>query len=222
MGIITVERAKQLLWLGRYSERVYTTVRTFFVGFDRMIDEQEDSYITFCKRIDVPDVYGSKEIFLSKYPFDLTNPDSILSNLNRAYDNAIILRNEIGSETLAYIEMAIYDMKKAQISKAPLIEMQSVLDHLLAFWGCVDDYIDDPKIRDIIKTGRRIERIDLYLRFELSNSSILRELTKLSSRIKKTELQYDKEQLDQLLLHAQNDTINYRQAISKIEGIVEM
>lgn len=222
MGIITVKKAKELLWLGRYSERVYTTIRTFFVGFDRMIDAPENLYVEFCKRIDVPDVYGSKDTFIRRYPFDLDNPDSILSNLYRAYDNGVLLRNEIGTETLAYIELAIADMKKAKFSNAPLIEMQSVLDHLLAFWGCVDDFIDDYKVRDMIKTGRRIERVDLYLRFEMPVESILREITKLKSRIEKTELWYEKSTLDSLLSMAQDDQIDYREGVRKIETMVEM
>ena len=35
------------------------------------------------------------------------NPDSIISNLNRAYDNAIVLRESIGSETLSYIQLSL-------------------------------------------------------------------------------------------------------------------
>lgn len=201
---------------------MYTTIRTFFVGFDRLIDETEYSYQEFCRRIDVPDVYGTKEEFLKRYPFDTENPDSILSNLYRAFDNAVVLRNEIGSETLAYIEMAIYDMKKARISNAPLIELQSVLDHLLAFWGCVDDYIDDACIRDIIKTGRRIERIDLYLRFEHNKDAILRELMKLQSRIAKTALSFDHSLLDSILQEVEQSPIPYRNALQKIECMVEM
>ena len=95
MGIISVDRADRLFWLGRYTERVYTTIRLYSDSFDELIDGIADNYVDFCKMIDIPDVYGSKEVFEEKYPFDETNPDSIISNLNRAYDNAIELRDEI-------------------------------------------------------------------------------------------------------------------------------
>lgn len=156
MGIISVGQMNRLLWLGRYSERVYTTLRLYSNSFDTMIDEIADSYAEFCKMVDIPDIYGSKEVFREKYPFDEENPDSILSNLNRAYDNAIVLREEIDSEALSYIQLAIYDMNKARISRAPLIEMQRVIDNILAFWGIVDDSIDSEQVRNIIKTGKRI------------------------------------------------------------------
>ena len=90
MGIISVEQADRLFWLGRYTERVYTTLSMYSQSFDIMIDEITDSYQEFCKKIDIPDVYGSKEVFKEKYPFDTEHPDSILSNLERAYDTAAV------------------------------------------------------------------------------------------------------------------------------------
>ncbi len=98
MGIISVEQADRLYWLGRYTERVYTTLRMFCQSFDTMIDEIGDSYSAFCKKIDIPDIYGDKDTFLKVYPFDQENPDSIISNLDRAYDNAVVLRESIGGD----------------------------------------------------------------------------------------------------------------------------
>ena len=96
MGIISVEQTDHLYWLGRYTERVYTTIRVYSRSFDTMIDEVTDSYQKWCQLVDIPDIYGSKDVFRKKYPFDAENPDSIISNLNRAYDNAIVLRESIG------------------------------------------------------------------------------------------------------------------------------
>ncbi len=42
MGIISVDQADRLFWLGRYSERVYTTLRLYSKSFDSMIDEIAD------------------------------------------------------------------------------------------------------------------------------------------------------------------------------------
>ena len=97
LSIISIEQADRLFWLGRYSERVYTTIRLYFQSYDELIDGSSDLYGNFCRSIDIPDVYGSMEVFEEKYPFDETNPDSIMSKLTRAYDNAIELRDEIGS-----------------------------------------------------------------------------------------------------------------------------
>ena len=50
MGIISVVKANNLLWLGRYSERVYTTIRKFYVEFDKMIDNDTDGYSDYCNK----------------------------------------------------------------------------------------------------------------------------------------------------------------------------
>lgn len=67
----------------------------------------------------------------------LIYPDSLISNLNRAYDNAVVLRESIGSEALSYIQMPVYDMENAAKSEVPLLELQQVLDNIHAFWGII-------------------------------------------------------------------------------------
>lgn len=220
MGIISIEQTDRLYWLGRYSERVYTTLRLYSRSFDLMIDEITDSYQEFCKMIDIPDIYGSKDAFKEKYPFDDTNPDSIISNLNRAYDNAIVLREEIGSESLSYIQLAIYDMNKAQISRAPLIEMQRVIDNILAFWGIVDDSIDSEQVRNIIKTGKRIERIDLYARLGVDRKELVREVNRLEPRIERSSVKYDKNKIKRLKELVAGEKIDYYKIVQEVETIL--
>lgn len=210
----------RLLWLGRYSERVYTTLRLYSNSFDTMIDEIADSYAEFCKMVDIPDIYGSKEVFREKYPFDEENPDSILSNLNRAYDNAIVLREEIDSEALSYIQLAIYDMNKARISRAPLIEMQRVIDNILAFWGIVDDSIDSEQVRNIIKTGKRIERIDLYARLGIERKELVREINRLVPRIARSGMEYREDKINVLKELVAEPEINYYRIVYEVETIL--
>ena len=56
MGIISVEQVNRLYWLGRYTERVYTTVRMYIKSFDTMIDKLADIYDEFCDMIDIPNI----------------------------------------------------------------------------------------------------------------------------------------------------------------------
>ena len=220
MGIISVEQADHLFWLGRYTERVYTTLRFYFPRFDSMIDETVDSYQAFCESIDIPDVYSSKEDFLRRYPFDADNPDSIISDLNRAYDNAIVLRESIGSEALSYIQLAMYDMNKAAVSKSPLIELQYLIDHILSFWGIADDQIDSEQVRNMIKAGKRIERIDMYARLKLSREELIREVCRMIPRVERSGLIYDKEKLGQMKSLVENPDLDYYKIVSNVEAIV--
>lgn len=220
MGIISVEQADRLYWLGRYTERVYTTLRMYSKSFDTMIDEISDSYQEFCRMMDIPDVYGNKDIFRRDYPFDTDNSDSIISNLNRAYDNAVVLRESIGSETLSYIQLAIYDMNKAGVSRSPLIEMQRVTDNLMAFWGIADDQIDSEQVRNIIKAGKRIERIDLYARLGVSREKLVREVSRMIPRVERSGLEYAAENLVTLKMLVEEPEINYYRIVSEVETIL--
>lgn len=220
MGIISVEQASRLYWLGRYTERVYSTIRMFFKSYDKMIDKEQDSYITFCSSVDIPNIYQSKEDFLKRYPFDEANPDSIISNLNRAYDNAIVLRESISTEALSYIQLAIYEMNRAAKSSAPLFELQHVLDEILAFWGSIDDRIDSEETRNIIKAGKRIERIDLYARLGAKTEEIRREVHRMIPRVTKSGIPYQKEKLEKVKELAEQEQLNYYEIVSNVEAIL--
>ncbi len=220
MGIISVEQTNRLYWLGSYAERVYTLVRCYFKSYDTMIAESYDSYHQFCQMIDIPDVYKDKEDFMRSYPFDENNPDSIIRNLLRAYDNAIVLRESIGSESLSYIQLALYEMNKAKLSDAPLIELQQVIDDILAFWGMIDDRLDDDHIRNIIKSGKRIERFDLYARLGLGRDVLLREAGRMIPRIQKSGMDVAQEKLDEILEALENQEIDYYDVINKVETVI--
>lgn len=220
MGIISIEQADRLYWLGRYTERVYTTLRFFSKSFDCLIDGVVDSYVDFCKDIDIPNIYADKDEFVKKYPFDTDNTDSIISNLIRAYDNAIVLRESIGSEALAYIQLAIYEMNRAAQSKAPLIELQKVNDNLLAFYGIVDDQIDSENIRNIIKAGKRIERIDIYARLGVDREELQREIYRMIPRVTRSGLEYNKKSLEKIQILVEAEEIDYYQIVNEVENIL--
>lgn len=196
MGIKSITNTGRLYWLGRYSERVYTSLKLFSSSYDTLIEQE--NYKSVCRFLEIPDIYTDKEDFISRYAFDPANPDSIYANLQRAYDNAIELREEIGSETLSFIQMAIYEMNSAKLSAAPLLYFQKITDAILAFWGCVDDQIDDENTRNIIKIGKRVERLDLYARLGKDRVSLMREVNRLAGRIARTDLIYREEDVQEL------------------------
>lgn len=148
------------------------------------------------------------------------NPDSIISNLNRAYDNAIVLRESIGSETLSYIQLALYEINKAGESKAPLIELQHTLDDLMAFWGTADDQIDAEQIRNIIKAGKRIERIDLYARLCMKREALEREVHRMIPRVERSGLEYDPGRLESLKMLVKEPQPNYYRIVREVEAIL--
>ncbi|MBQ7535769.1 MAG: alpha-E domain-containing protein [Stomatobaculum sp.] len=221
MGIKSVMNTDRLYWLGRYSERVYTTLKLFSASFDTLIEQYGGDHKGFCESLEIPDIYADKDDFIDRYAFSPEDPNSIISNLNRAYDNAIELRDEIGSETLSFIQIAIYEMNNAKRSEAPLLYFQKITDAILAFWGCVDDQIDDENTRNIIKIGKRIERLDIYARLRKDRIALKREIHRLSGRIVRTDLIYKKGNLEKLEELVNAEEIDYRELISTVEQLVE-
>lgn len=221
MGVISIEQTDRLYWLGRYTERVYTTVRLFFVAYDTIIDQNSMEHSDFCKRLDIPDIYKDGDDFCRRYAFDETDENSLISNLKRAYDNAIVLREEISSEALSYIQLAIYEIQKASVSDAPIMELQKVLDNLIAFCGICDDRIENENVRNILKVGKRIERIDLYGRLHKCRKKLECEVKRLEAKIKNCDLKYRKGQLDKLGKLVQDDELDYHEIVLTVEQLLK-
>lgn len=221
MAVKSSIKTDRLYWLGRYSERVYTTIMYFSDSYDKMIENGAE-YEQFCKRFDIPNIYTGSDDFLRSYPFGTDNPDSIINNLYRAYDNAIELREEISSSSLSYIQLAIYSISKAAESEAPLIEFQKICDNILAFWGCIDDIIEDENTRNLIKVGKRIERIDLYGRLRMGREDLRREVMRLAGRIDRCAIRYNKKTVETLLELVEEPTIDHDRIVYEVDRILEV
>ena len=183
MGIISIKSTDNLFWLGRYVERVFTTLRVFSEYYDKMIDKDENAYVDFCNKLGIENTYSYKQEFITKYLFDENDPNSVMSNLLCAYDNAVVMRNEISSETLSYIQMAVNYMEQGRESSAPMLKLQEVFDCIFAFWGSADDFVESETTRTILKFGRSVERLDLYTRFSFSPTLIKKEFSILLNRL---------------------------------------
>lgn len=193
MGIISLEKSNHLYWLGRYSERAFTTIRTFMEAYDTMLDRDTEAYKKICEKLSIPDVYGSKEKFITNYLFDENDPNSVFSNLTRACDNASVLRDMISTTALGYIQLALDVMTDAKREAFCLLYLQDVLDDLYAFWGCIDDYVESSACRNIMKTGRYVERLDLYIRLDYDKKAMELAYDRMTYRLQRSLAAYDKE-----------------------------
>lgn len=169
---ITNEKANSLFWLGRYIERVFQTIKYYNELFDTMLDKDSEAYHHYCEIIDIPDIYINDAHFITSYLYDINNPDSIYSNLTRAYDNAVVLREEISSPVLSYIQMAMNTFTKMEESDAYILLLQDIIDNIYAFWGCLSDNYEEKVVVEIIKLGKYVEKVDMYSRLGYSSNEI--------------------------------------------------
>ena len=199
MGIISLEKSNRLIWLGRYTERTFTICRTLSRYYDDMIDRDEFAYRGFLDCLGLPYIYGSREAFIHTYIFDSNDPNSLTSQLTRALDNAIVLREELTSDTLCYIEMALNTLRENADDSAPMLVLQQVVDDLFAFWGSADDNVANEDCRTLMKCGKYVERLDLYVRFGYSFREVEKETSKLLNRLAKAHFAHREEDAQRLL-----------------------
>ena len=220
MDIIALDKVDNLLWLGRYSQRAYMTIREFFISYDTMI-EHPDFYVQYCQNLQIPNTYTDLNDFVRHYIADDQDMSSIVSMLNRTYDNCIVLRNELGSETMSYLEVALNDMEDIEDFESFSVDLQHVLDYILAFWGCVDETIQNYEVRNIIKLGKRLERLDMYLRLRRPQKDLRMACQTLDHRLKKSKLPYDRDSFMKARDLIEDDRdLDYVQAIRLVETIL--
>lgn len=164
---ISAIKANRLYWLGRYTERVYISLHLLRRYYDKMIDGKPKEYEEYYQKLDISNPYPDKESFRIGYMYDDKNPCSLMSGLTAANDNAIVLREEIMSETLSYIELSLsYIRKSAEKKDDNITDLQPITDYLLAFWGSIDERVFDERVRNFLRIGKLVENIDMHIRFD--------------------------------------------------------
>lgn len=164
---ISAMKANRLYWLGRYEERVYMTLHLLRQCYDKMIDGEPKEYEEFWQKLDATNSYATPEDFRLGMMYDEKNPCSLMAEMNYAKDNAILLREDIMSETLSFIEMSIAHLNACKETKeSNITKLQPVTDWSLAFWGSIYQRVHNPKIISLIVIGKNIEYIDMLIRYD--------------------------------------------------------
>ena len=221
MDSVALNKLDRLFWLGRYIERTLIEIEIMQLVYDQCIDGPAFDYAGFCENLEIPNVYADSDDFIKRFLFDRNGPYSVITNLNCAYDNAIVLRESISSASLSYIQMAVNLMDAAANGVAPMLELQSVTDMLYAFRGCSDDSILETSSRYTLKCGSSVERIDMYVRLNYHLENLDREFSRLNHRLQRTPLRRDGNKLMLLLGLAPNpDPKNNRKILLDcVEGL---
>ena len=167
--IISAVKANSLFCLGRYEERVYITLHLLRKCHDKMIDGELEDYWPIWQKLDTTGAYQTIEEFTFGIMYDDTNPSTVMAAQTKAMDNAILLREDILSETLSYLEMSLALLKECRKKQEKnVICLQPVIDWSLAFWGSAQQRLQNHKALYIMSIGRNVENMDMLLRFDYS------------------------------------------------------
>lgn len=202
MGTISLEHSDRLYWLGRYTERVFTTLKSIQELYDDMID-QKRSYQEYLKYFGLTYVYKDNAEFIRSFLYDAGNQNSVAYSLERAYDNGIVLREEISTDALSFLQMAKDTLAKSEKAANTRLSLLPLEDILFGFWGCISDSVYDDEAKNIIYCGKTIERLDLYLRMKYSFDDVEKEFIRLCKRLgnvpKNTPYRYNTKYLSELV-----------------------
>lgn len=227
MGTISLEHGDRLFWLGRYTERSFTTLKAIRSHFDKALDENPQLYQKYLSAFSLPDLYGDRESFLTQLLFDKENQNSVAFSLRCAYDNGIVLREDISTESLAYLQLAMDKLDRAKEVKSLLLELLALEDIFYGFWGCLEDHLYDLEKKALIDCGQSIERLDLYFRLHYADEKILLELKRFFDRLRliprDTPYRYNTAQLSVLVeLMGETDIASHAsKAISSLSRLFE-
>lgn len=226
MGTLSLERVNRLLWLGRYVERSYTTLQFILATYDAALDSTEGNWKGQLEELGFDQDNDDPVAFFRECLFSPTLTTSIHYSMSAAYDNAVVLRDVIGTESTAYIQMALNDIERAEVSDAPLLDLQTVTDMIMAFKGSCDDYIVNDAARNIIKCGMSVERMDLYVRLNYHLGDLRKETQKLATRVDRTGISYDrsafKALIDKVFSPRFPDEVTYEELGSMLELIARV
>ena len=177
---ITRAKADQLFWLGRYTERVFTTLKRFHATYDANVDLTTKDFSSFCRQLDIPLPAGEDpSALVSDVLYNRDNPASVCSSMRAAFGNALVLRPELGTETSSYVELALKSLMESKDPTTMLSRHRAVRDDLLAFWGAVEDGMSSGEAKALLFFGKYVERIDLWSRFGVSEAQLDRPVRKL-------------------------------------------
>ncbi len=196
-NVITADKANRLYWLGRYAERVYISLHLLRRYYDKVLDGDTTDLHEYYTCLGVGG--DTTPDFQLSQLYDLENICSIATSLSLASDNAIVLRHDITSESLSYIQMsqALLD-ECSTIKEKNITHLQPVTDHMLAFFGSVEERVFDKRIRKLLKIGKLIENLDLHIRFNYPFFRIEEAYLKLKEYIAQVEFVADEKTIERL------------------------
>ncbi|MGN1038499.1 MAG: alpha-E domain-containing protein [Mailhella sp.] len=193
MPTISSAKANHLFWLGRYAERVFAQLHFLRQYYDLCLDEgKENALLEYCRKLDLGACAPDRDLFLLQHLFN-SEPGTLRYCLNCLNDNSIVLREELTTASIAYVNLCVATLKHCDHDKdINITRLQPITDYILSFWGSVLQHVTNPSTLNILFIGKHVEYIDMYFRFDYPFPRLQAEWTNLENRLSQIEYVADK------------------------------
>lgn len=153
-----------------------------------MMDAGPDAFRPLAHALDLPENFDNLDEMVHNLLYNEQDPGSVISAVRAAFNNATILRPELGTRLMQYLELAMAHIEDAARHNentsdrySDLFDYRDISDDLLAFWGGIENSPADPAFKALLFLSKYVERIDLYTRFALSEDYLDAPLRKLAT-----------------------------------------
>lgn len=166
--------ANSMYWLGRYLERAENYARFIDVNFNLMLDlphDLEEQWKPLIMATGDYEAYISKNSSFDKnsaiffLAFDYENPNSLISSITLARENARITRENLSRETWEKLNQTYHFVKKGQKTKEwkkedPRPFFESVKSQILLLYGLAENTVAREEGYYFRQLGQYLERAD--------------------------------------------------------------
>lgn len=168
MGVVSLNKGQGLYWLARYLTRASRLSMEVYSALDHGVglgraEEGLKAVQEFCDRLNIQASFPNLVTFLQLWFLDRRQNWSVWHNLQRAYDNALVLRDILPLEGFASLRegMNLLD----SLTHPDLMVLREVVQDIYAFWGWFEEEAETLAFT-LARFGRLVENLDLGLRLD--------------------------------------------------------
>ena len=169
--------ADSLYWMSRYMERAETAARLLDVNMQLLLDFEEQTpgrvqmhWQPILATLEDQDLFGqfhdgiTPEAVMDFTTFEAQNPNSIVSCIGYARENARTVREQISSEMWEQLNRTFLYLRdvasRAHHAESPIDFYRQLVDKLHAFQGTTDATMTHGEGWDFLQAGKFLERAD--------------------------------------------------------------
>lgn len=165
--LLTANVATSLYWLGRYIERIESTLLQIITAYDLIIDVDKEAGVKLYKKLDIELNYTNAQQFLCNAILgDHAANLNVISGYAR--ENSIISRSYINMEAFGEI-IALNALFESVLKSQNLLDykvIDSAQSLISEIWGEFSKREVKKNSDNFIRLGKLVEEVDFYLRFD--------------------------------------------------------